>query len=166
MFLANLRVMGTERICRIALLALVLSLTGCSADPETPEARLRATLQAAESALEARDLSDVMAFVDPAYSGHDGRDYRQLRALLIGYLLRHKSIHVLYRIEAIEIDPQTGDARVALYAGVAGGGNDTLVSFDQWRGDLLYLNLTFREQTSGEWLLTQSRWERVRAESL
>ncbi|MET0088837.1 MAG: hypothetical protein ABW068_02260 [Candidatus Thiodiazotropha sp.] len=149
-----------------ALMLLGLCLSGCSGDPETPENRLRATLEAAEQALQQRDLGAVMGFVHPEYRSNDGQDYRLLRAQLMGYLLRHKSIHILYRIEHMEIRPETGDATVRLYAGVAGGAQQSIDSFDQWHGDLLYLELGFRDEASEGWLLTHARWEPVRAESI
>ncbi|MEJ2426605.1 MAG: hypothetical protein P8101_19555 [Candidatus Thiodiazotropha sp.] len=153
-----------EMVAGLWLLGYLLS--GCSQDSETPEARLRATLQAGEVALEQRDLGAVMGVVHPDYRAHDGRDYQQLRGLLLGYLLRHKSIYILSRIEGLEINPETGDAKVRLYAGVAGGTQAPVDSFDHWHGDLLYLELSFHDDAEGGWLLTRSRWESVRAESI
>ncbi len=149
-----------------ALLLLGVALTACSEDPETPQARLRATLDAAEQALQQRDLGAVMGFVHPEYRSNDGQDYRLLRAQLMGYLLRHKRIHILYRVERIEISPETADAVVTLYAGVAGDAQQSVDRFDQWHGDLLYLELGFHDDASEGWLLTHARWEPVRAESI
>ncbi|MCU7923683.1 MAG: hypothetical protein KZQ99_07520 [Candidatus Thiodiazotropha sp. (ex Dulcina madagascariensis)] len=141
---------------------ILLLIWGCSDQPPTPEQQLRALIAEAETHLEARDLSAAMAFVDPAYRDSHGRDYRQLRAMLAGYFLRHGSIHILSRIKHIEIKT-TGDAQVLVYAGLAGSPEEAAKPLSQWRGDLLRLQFHFVGD-EGEWLLKEVAWRRVRPE--
>ena len=143
----------------IWLLSLLLS--GCSEDPANPEERLRQTIAEAEALLQARELSDALDYVHPDYQDKHGRDVRQLRALLTGYFLRHKSIHILSRIEQIDLT-EDGGAHVLLFAGLAGSPQEGAVSLDQWRGDLLRLQLDFVQNGEQEWLLRQAGWRRAR----
>ena len=142
---------------------LSLLLPGCSEDPANPEEQLRQIIAEAESSLQARELSDAMGYVHPDYQDKHGRDVRQLRALLAGYFLRHKSIHILSRIEQIDFT-EDGGARVVLFAGIAGSPQESSPSLDQWRGDLLRLQLSFVQQAEKEWLLRQADWRRAQPE--
>ncbi|MEW8400339.1 MAG: hypothetical protein AB2717_06545 [Candidatus Thiodiazotropha sp.] len=145
-----------------ALLPLLISLMygGCSDRPPSVEEQLQQLLNQAETHLEARDLSSAMAFVDPAYSDGDGRDFRALRAMLVGYFLRHKSIHIISKVDQIELLPE-GDAEVVVFAGLAGSPQQVEQGLSQWRGDLLRLKLLFVAQGDGEWRLRSAEWRRA-----
>ncbi|PVV20934.1 MAG: hypothetical protein B6D79_14240, partial [gamma proteobacterium symbiont of Ctena orbiculata] len=85
------------------LLLFTLFVAGCSDRPLSPEEQLRNILSEAESYLEARDLSSAMEFVDPAYEDRSGRDFRALKAMLLSYFMRHKSIHIVSKIDQIDL---------------------------------------------------------------
>ncbi|MES9862432.1 MAG: hypothetical protein ABW157_19275 [Candidatus Thiodiazotropha sp. LLP2] len=144
---------------KFAIALIVLLIWGCSDDPVSPEVQLRQTISDAESSIKARDLSATMGFVHSGYQDQNGFDLRQLRAMLAGYLLRHKSIFVLTKIEKLEII-EGGEARVLLFAGLAGTPQEQTLTFAEWRGDLMRLDLKFIHQDD-EWLLTQADWRRA-----
>jgi len=145
------------------LLAILMLLFGCGGEPESPETRLRGLIGEAEAALESRDLARVMEFVDPAYRDEQGRDRAQLRGLLAGYFLRHPSIHILSKIDLLEIRAQD-DAFVLAYAGVAGSPQEAEAPLSQWRGRLLRLELDFKRDDEGEWRLRKAAWRSARRE--
>ena len=107
------------RSLHLLSLASLLFLLGCGAGPEDPRERLTALIDEAETAVESRDLLRVMEFVDPAYRDDQGRDWTRLRGLLAGYFVRHPSIHILSKIEQLQIETRD-KARVSIYAAVAG----------------------------------------------
>lgn len=151
------------RIIHYLLLTIPVLLLGCDAGLESPEERLKALIAEAETALEARDLPRVMEFVDPAYEDEGGRDRAQLRGVLAGYFLRHPSIHILAKVDRLEI--RTGEeAFVLLYAGVAGSSREAEAPLSQWRGRLLRLELDFKRNEAGEWRLRRARWRSARRE--
>ncbi|MEJ2621424.1 MAG: hypothetical protein P8163_14505 [Candidatus Thiodiazotropha sp.] len=143
----------------LSVLLLAHTIWGCSDDPLSAEEQLRHTLREAETYIQARDLSSTLGFVHQDYRDNSGHDLPQLRAMLVGYFLRHKSIHILSKIERIEVD-EGGRAQVLLYAGLAGSAEQREASLSQWRGDLLRLELTFQQQ-DGDWLLVQAEWRRA-----
>lgn len=148
---------ATYRYSAIALIALVI--LGCSDSAVSPEAQLRQTISEAETSIKARDLSASMAFIDAGYQDQNGFELRQLRAMLAGYFLRHKSIFMLTKIENLEIVDED-KAKVLLFAGLAGSPQENAPSLAAWRGDLIRLELKFIQQDD-DWLLTQADWRRA-----
>ncbi len=146
----------------LCLVTVALCLGACDGEPPSAEAQLRALLAAGEAEVEARDLSAVMERIDPAYRDNHQRDWRQLRALLAGYFFRHPSIFVLSRIDSIEIE-QPDRARVVLIAGLAGSAQEAAGPLEGWRGNLLRLDLEFK-QHEGDWRLIQADWRQARRE--
>ncbi len=141
------------------ILLLSHGIGGCGGDPLSADEQLRSTIREAESYIQARDLSATLAFVHADYRDNNGFDLRQLRAMLAGYFLRHKSIHILTTIDHIEL-PESGRAQVLIYAGLAGSPQHRETSLSQWRGDLLRLDLTFLQQDD-DWLLSEADWRRA-----
>lgn len=150
-----------SRISIIALLAGLL-LAACGDAPLSPEAQLSHILEKAERHLEARDLSSAMSYVDPGYQDKSGRDFRALKGMLLGYLMRHKSIHILSKIEQIVLLSEN-EAEVVLYAGLAATPQEQDARLSQWRGDLLRLELRFKH-SDDDWLLQAARWRRAMPE--
>ncbi|MES9971153.1 MAG: hypothetical protein ABW092_14050 [Candidatus Thiodiazotropha sp.] len=146
--------------CAGFLLLIMLLVAGCSDDPLTPEEQLRSLLSEAESYLEERDLTSAMAFVDPAYGDKNGRDFRGLKAMLLGYFMRHKSIHIISKIDQIDLR-SAHESEVVLFAGLAGSPQEAEMAPAQWRGDLLRLQLLFKRKDGGDWRLQMADWRRA-----
>ncbi|MEW8508001.1 MAG: hypothetical protein AB2598_14980 [Candidatus Thiodiazotropha sp.] len=150
----------------ILLLCLAMLAAACSDDrPLSAEEQLRDLLNQAEIHLEARDLSSAMALVDPAYGDKEGRDFRALKAMLVGYFMRHKSVHILSKIDKIKLLPEAA-AEVVVFAGLAGSPREVEEGLSQWRGDLLRVRLLFVAQSEGEWLLRTAEWRRATPQDL
>jgi hypothetical protein len=154
--------MGLSLTFRLFLLGSLL-LVGCSSDVETPEQQLRRLVQAAELAVENRDLSAAMAFVDEGYQDAEGRGWPQIRGMLAGYLLRHPSIHILSKIDRIELKGET-EAEMVVLAGLAGSTQEAETPLGQWRGRLIRLALNFQRNQSGEWRLKKAEWRAAQRE--
>jgi hypothetical protein len=144
----------------ILILSLIgLFVTACSDTPLSPEQQLSNILNEAETYLEARELTSAMAYVDPGYQDNSGRDFRALKALLLGYLMRHKSIHIFSKVDTIVIHAEN-EAEVVLFAGLAATSQQQDVTPAQWRGDLLRLELQFKRRDD-DWLLQTAQWRRA-----
>ncbi|MCU7849971.1 MAG: hypothetical protein KZQ89_18670 [Candidatus Thiodiazotropha sp. (ex Lucinoma kastoroae)] len=139
------------------LLWMSMLVIGCSSEPTDPEQQLRTLITDGEAAIESRDLSAVLEMVDSRYLDKQQRDYHQLRALLAGYFLRHRSIHIISRIERIEIEPG-GIAQVTLYAGLAGSPQEDAMPLSQWRGDLIRLQLHVVLSDDEAWRVRDADW--------
>lgn len=146
------------RAARSAVIASFLLLLGCSGDPESPEAQVRATLAAAEAAAEEKDVDFFEELIAEDYSDHRGRSRQEVIDFTKFYFFRHQSIHVLSRIESIEF-PIPELARVELVAGLAGSGEESSV-FDL-EADAYRFELELRRDDGGdEWKLIGASWRR------
>jgi hypothetical protein len=143
----------------IYLILISIFVGGCSDTPLSPEEQLRNILGEAETHLEARDLSSVMAYVDSGYQDKSGRDIRALKAMMLGYFMRHKSIYILSKIDEIVVHSEH-EAGIVLFAGLAGAPQEQEMPLSQWRGDLLRLQLQFKRRDD-DWLLQTAEWRRV-----
>ena len=147
-------------LAHAGVLLVFLLLMGCSGESErTPEAQVRAYLDAAEIALEHRSLSEVSRLISPAYSDSEGRDHRAMKRLLMGYFLRHKTIHILKQVQEITL-LDDNVARVVLYAGVAGNRPQTEDALTHWRGDLIRLEAEVISRDD-EWRLESASWRQA-----
>ncbi|MCU7796475.1 MAG: hypothetical protein KZQ73_09975, partial [Candidatus Thiodiazotropha sp. (ex Semelilucina semeliformis)] len=147
--------------CFFSLLLVLGVLSGCGKEPVTPEVALTRLIEAGEMAVEARDLSSAMALVDPDYSDTRGNGFPQLRGLLAGYFIRHPSIYVISKIDRIELVSER-EANVLVYAGLAGSAQEASGPLTGWRGNLLRLDLAFKLNDDGDWLLQRAAWRPAR----
>ena len=101
-----------------AALLVAIALAACGSDT-SPEDAVRAVIDTAEEAAEARDASKLLRLVAPDYRDARGNGADEIGRYVRGYLLAHQSVHLLTRIESIEF-PGTDLARVKATVGMAG----------------------------------------------
>lgn len=97
---------------------MLAALAGCGPSG-TPEDEIRALVDEAESAAEARDASELRGLVADDYRDPDGRDAPEIRAFLHGWLVAHPSVNLLTRIDSIELEGKEL-ARVRVTVGMLG----------------------------------------------
>lgn len=122
---------GRSSLRKFALAAL-LALAGCGS-PGTPEDEVRALVETAESAAEARDASALKDLVADDYQDRRGRTAADLRNFLHAWLVAHPSVKLLTRIDALELEG-TELARVEVTVGLLGreakGDSDWSLAFE------------------------------------
>ena len=142
---------------KVCIAASLMLLAACSREPSA-EDRIREVIAAAETAAEARDLSDVMALVSDRYSDLRGQDKAAIRDLMRGYFLINQSIHLLLRIEDLEF-PANNMASARVTVGMLGrqdaGGNDWSLAADAYEFEIRLLN------EDDEWRLISAEWVRA-----
>lgn len=148
----------SPRIARVVALAAVLLASACG-PRETPEARVRAVIDAGEAAAEARDLSALMELVSPAYRDERGSDADDLEQTLRGYLVTHPSVHLLTRVESVAF-PYRDFARVRLTLGTLGRESAGATAFDV-AADVneIVLELALEDD---EWRVVRAAWQSAR----
>jgi hypothetical protein len=132
-------------------------LAACSREP-SPEDRIREVIGAAETAAEARDLSDVMDLVSDRYADLRGQDKAAIRDVMRGFLLVNQSIHLLITVDDIEF-PGNDRARAHVTVGMLGrqdaGVDDWALAADVYEFDVRLLN------EDDEWRLVSAEWVRA-----
>ncbi|MEQ1580415.1 MAG: hypothetical protein ABL964_07480 [Steroidobacteraceae bacterium] len=133
---------------------VAIGLAGCGA-PDSPEVQVRAVIEAAEHAAEARDVSAVMQLVSPDYADADGRQATELSRYLRGYFIANQSIHLLTRIDSLEF-PARDVAEVEMTVAMVGREAEA-DSDSAWdlAADVHTLRLTLMEK-GGDWRVTHA----------
>lgn len=128
---------------RALVLSVGLLVVACSR-PDSPETQVRQTLDAVETAVEARDVGDVMAFVSKDFRDGRGLGPDELRRQLYGYFIANQSIHLLTRID--QLDFPTGDeARLKITVGMVGRDAGSAASWDL-AADVRHCEITLRNE--------------------
>jgi ketosteroid isomerase-like protein len=136
------------------LLALVsiLAIAACHRVPD--EQRIRATIDAMQAAVEARDPRAFMDHVSTDFTGNEGQvDRTSLHNLLRVQVFRNESIGVT--LGPIDVTLQGDRATVHLVATLSGGSGNWLPE----RGAVLEITSGWRKQ-DGEWRCYNATWER------
>ncbi len=137
--------------------AALVVLAGC-ARSQDPETAVRAWLDAAAAAAEARDVGDLRALIADDYADGRGND----KAALVNYcralVLRHQTVRVFVDVDEIEMLSPTW-AKVGLRAALAGREVDD--SWWQTRADLYRFDLELIV-ADGDWRLIRADWRRDR----
>lgn len=149
-------------VSRLFLLTTAICVSACSRDEGlSPEEQIKAFLDHAETAVEARDLSAASEIISERYTDKAGRDQREVKRLLMGYFLRNRSIRLLMKVDEIHL-VSPANAKVLLTVGMAGQGQQAPSEWSQWRGDLQYLELDLVRETGDQWRLLSAGWSRTR----
>lgn len=132
---------------------LAALLVACAA-PEPPEQAVRAWLERAEAAAEARDRDALLELVSERYRDAEGNDRAAIDSRLRLYFLRHRHIAILSTIEEVAIAGGSA-ARVVLTATLAGTGQSVL----EVGAEALRFELEL-ELEDGDWRLIGASWRR------
>ena len=152
---------GTRRRWRALLAAFAVStLAACPAEPDSPEAQVRALFARAETAAEQKDAGALKDLVSENYADDGGHDRQAIAGLLTFHFLRHQSIHLLTRVHAIGFPEPT---RAAATIFVAMGGTPILVVDDlaRVRADLYRFDFDLADEADGDWRVTRAAWRRA-----
>lgn len=152
--LTSMRHPSLIAVCAIATW-LALLCAGCS-KTETPEQRVRALIDNAEQAVEQKDIRTLRGYVSARYSDAHGRDRRTVDGILRLYLLRHEKIHLLTRIESVQVTDQ-GRAEAVVYIAMVGRPIMSAAELAALRADFYRFEIAFAEEDE-EWRVIRAAW--------
>lgn len=138
------------------LTLVVLNASACRSGEDSPEAQVRAMIARAEGLSESKDLGGLKELVSDAYQDRAGQDKRAILGLLFVQFRRHESIHLLTRIDHIEIHPPD-HATATVFVAMAGRPIPDVSDLPALRADLYRFALTFAQER-GTWRVTSSAW--------
>lgn len=140
---------------RTATLVLALALAACAPD-QSPEEEIRAVVAAAEAAAESRDTATLLDFVAADYHDGQGNGAEEIRRYVRGYLLAHQSVHLMTRVEEVEL-LATDLARLRATVGMLGQGGESAWDL---AAEVYEFDVTLA-RTDGEWRVTRAVWRPV-----
>lgn len=145
------------------LLLMLGSLLSCSQDGDTPEAQIRAFIDAGIEAAEDRDGAELHDMLHPGYLDNRGYDRKQLEGLLRVYFLRHKNIHLFSKIDAIDVANEN-QATVTLHVAMAASVISSVDALAGLRARIYRFELELVRD--GKWLLQHASWAPANAADL
>jgi hypothetical protein len=136
---------------------LTLPLVACGPE-QTPEAQVRSVIAAGEAAAEARDLSALMELVAADFRDEQVGGREELQQYLRGYLVMHQSIHLLTRVDSVEL-PYRDMAKVRLTVGTLGR-DSAAASALELAADVYDVQLEL-QLDGDDWRVTRASWRPV-----
>lgn len=131
-----------------AMLTVFFALVGCASEPDADA--LRRIIGEMETAVESGETGDFLDHVSEDFSGQDGGvDARQLRATLVGLVLRHERIGVVPGDAEIEV---RGDRATVRLRVLATGG-----SWMPETGQILDIDSEW-QRIDGDWRCASAKW--------
>ncbi len=132
---------------RLAPFLACLALLAC-ANSDSPETQVRRAIDAMEQAAEARDVGDLMDHVADDFRDSYGQDRDQLRRYIQGYFIANQSVHLLVRVDEIEV-PAPDEALVRMTVGMVGREADAANAWNL-AADIQDFEITMRKD-GGDW---------------
>ena len=139
----------------LCLVWVAMLIQSCSGDPASPEAEIRAYIQSGVEAAESRSSDVLTELMHDNYADPKGYNKKQLAGLLRAYFFRHKNIHLLTKIDEIELLTEN-EATVRLHVAMAGSVIADADALSALRARIYRFELQLVKQ--GEWMLTQALW--------
>jgi hypothetical protein len=143
----------------LLLSLLVLWLAGCGESPETPDARIRALIDEAVTGAETGDIDPFKAAMSGQFRSADGHDRDDMLNRLRLYMLGEQSLHLLVRVEEIEVlADDLATARVLV--GAARRPIESPDVLSGYRASVHRVDLSLA-LSDGDWRVHRAEWERV-----
>ena len=139
------------------ILLILLMLTACgSSEQNTPEDRVKATLEAIESAAEERSLSGVMDHISEQYQDHQGNTKKDIARLVQFQIIRNQKISAFTLIRSLEIN----DDFAAVELSAAMSGREELSNEkDILKADAYRFSIVLADE-DGDWRVRSVSWDR------
>ena len=150
------------------LVAAALAVGGgavCRSDPPSPEVRIRALLESAETALEEGDVSRVKELVSERYRDPRGNDRRGIAAYLSLLVLQNRPLHLLSRVREVGF-PEAKRAEVRVVAGMAATPTVAGEERPRLRADVYTFDLELADEGDGDWKVVRADWRPTSAGEL
>jgi hypothetical protein len=144
---------------RLCLLGLLLLLAACGKEL-SPEEQVRRYIAEGVDAVEARELTRIRDLISEQYTDPAKRTRRDLTRLVGGYLLRHKSIHLLTHVNRLEVVDER-HAEVELYVAMAGSPITGVEQLLTMRADLHRFEMKLGKGEKDNWQLLTAKWRRA-----
>jgi len=150
---------------RIIAAGVLLLLAACSGEADDPEAGLRLWLAEAETAVEARSLTQSADLIAADFQAEQVRTRRDLMRLLLGYFHRHQQIHLLTKVTALSLDAAGEQGRMSVLVAMAGVPIAATSGLDRINADYYHLDLQLRREDD-VWRLHSAAWRHATLDDL
>lgn len=139
---------------------LVVLLTACAGDEDTPEAQVRRTLLQLEQAVEARQPRDLEPLLAETYRDRYHPNRGAAIRSLAAYVRRHRQIHLFTLIDAVTLDASAGSANAVVYVAMTGVPATSAEALVAVNADLYRFDIALQADGT-HWTVSGSDWRPV-----
>lgn len=140
--------------------AVVLLLAGCADPPATPEQQVRAVIDAMEQAVEAGSVRQASELMHPQYADDWHANRAAAMRTLLGYLRRHREIHLFTLVKAVEFTAREDAATAMVYVAMTAVPVDSVETLVSLKADLYRFDVKL-VRADDAWRIGYSRWKRA-----
>jgi hypothetical protein len=140
---------------KIVSLALLLTVSACG-KTVSPEAQIRARINAAGAAADKKEISTLREIVSDKYSDSQGQDKRVVEGVLRLYFIRNETLHVFTRTTSVEF-PEKDKALAVVYVAATGQQIVNAQELSRVRADLYRFELSFVKEDK-DWRVARAEW--------
>ena len=134
------------------------ALSACSSEPDSPEAAVRATLEAIERAAGERDVDGVRARISDAYADARGNDKAEVVQIAAFHLLRNQAVYTFSRVQSVDTS-EPARAQVQALVALAGSPIPDAEALATLNADLYRFDVSLREEEPGTWRVVAANWK-------
>lgn len=147
-------------LLKFVVLALLGNLIACSNEAkQSPEQRLRATIEAMVEAAKNRSLDGMAEHISDDYSDHNGYTKKKLKQIIQLQIIRNQNIFIHYKIKDLQINDN--QATVELSAMMATTQHQLNKKISGITADKHNFSLLFTSPDKQKtWLLNSASWQR------
>lgn len=143
----------------LALVAALL-LAGCS-EPPPPELRVRQFIEELEQLAEAREYAGLVGRIAGDYLDEYGNDKLKAAAILRGFYLKNRSVHLLVRVDNVTVPtPERATARIYVAMARQPFADNALAAIPD--ADMHRIDLELAAD-GDSWEILQTTWRRAAA---
>jgi len=151
---------------RVAVLAVILLFAAwylgrdaCKRQPQNAREEIEMRIEEVEQAAEKKEMGTLKDFVSQAYADPQRRKRAELEAIILHWVLSQSSIHLLSRIESIELRQGEREAEVIVVVAMAARPLDSPTLLPSLHADIYRFDATLRKEADGVWRVGAARWE-------
>jgi hypothetical protein len=139
------------------ILALGTALPGTSCHKaSTPEAEVRALVEKAQHAAEARKVGDLKELLSADFRDAQGDTPAEVAQYLRGYFVVNQSVRLITRIDSLEFPaPDTANLKVGVASATQGTGESRVGGLG---ADFRTFELTLAKE-DGDWKVRYAKWQ-------
>lgn len=141
----------------LAAAMLAVAVSHCAQSPPSPEDEIRAVFGAAAAAARAKDAAAFKEIISDRYRDDEGRDKNALRGILGYYLIQHRSVHILTRVQSVEF-PVANRAEAVVIAALAGTELPEGALVPSLDADMYRIDAALAREGGGKWRITRANW--------
>lgn len=150
----------------IRLCLLLLMLAGCTGSGSPPEMLVRAQVQALQAAVEQGSLEGCLDSLHTKYLDAMHRNRNAAVRTLLGYVRRHREIHLFVHIDRIGLNESATRADLVAYVALSAVPVESLESLVALKLDLFRFDVVAVPDSDDVWRFATASWRRAQLSDL